>query len=83
MNTFPQIYCISLEDSSERRSSIQDQLTSMDLPFVFFDAIKPDLEKGYPQEYNQSKRIKLYGYEMKLGEIGCYLRKLCKTPKSM
>lgn len=67
------VYCISMADSFDRRSAMEIQFRAVGLSFVFIDAIQPDLSSGYPVEYDRCKRMNLYGYDMRRGEMGCFL----------
>lgn len=49
------------------------QLNSVDIPYRFLDAIRPDLSLGWPTIYQRKKRIARYGYDLTQGEIGAYL----------
>lgn len=67
------IICISLPDSTERRSFMAAQFKELGLPYRFLDAIRPDLSLGWPAIYQRKKRIARYGYDLTQGEIGAYL----------
>lgn len=66
----PPIIVISLPDSHARRTHIAGQLERLRLKFRLFDAHRPT---EYPPTYERSTRLRIYGNDLTLGEIGCYL----------
>ncbi|GCB06653.1 hypothetical protein PSUB009319_42840 [Ralstonia sp. SET104] len=46
------------------------QLSSRRIPFRFFDAVRV---QSMPSIYDTKARLKMYGSQLTLGEIGCYL----------
>lgn len=66
-------FVISLESAAERRAHIEAQFADIEQDFEFFDAI--DGRKGeHPlfSKYNPAKRLKIKGYGMTPGELGCF-----------
>ncbi len=66
----PKVYVISLVDSAERRASMIKQLSNIDIEWSFFDAIKVT---EYPSEYDREHRKQWYGFDLTMGEIGCFI----------
>ena len=67
------VNCISLADEHARRDYMRAQLDSCGLPYRFFDAIRVDLGRGWPDNYARSQRLRHSGVDMRAGEMGCYL----------
>jgi glycosyl transferase family 25 len=65
--------CISLADEHGRRDYMQAQLNACGLPWRFFDAVRIDLGRGWPDLYDRSRRLRHSGVDMRAGEMGCYL----------
>lgn len=69
----PMITCISLPEQTERRQFMAKQFARLALDFRFLDAIKPDIETGWPACYERKLRLRIHGFDLTRGEIGCYL----------
>jgi glycosyl transferase family 25 len=67
------INCISLADEHARRDYMQAQLDACGLPWRFFDAVRIDPGRGWPDLYDRSQRLRHSGVDMRAGEMGCYL----------
>ncbi|MFM2615360.1 glycosyltransferase family 25 protein [Vibrio campbellii] len=66
-------FVISLESAVERRAHIEAQFAGVEQDFEFFDAI--DGRKGEHllfSKYNVEKRLRVKGYGMTPGELGCF-----------
>lgn len=74
-------YVISLKKDDLRRKSIAEELSKHNIRFKFFDAIDGKSLFSPIPEYAIDIRRLWYGYELTLGEIGCFLshRALWKT----
>ena len=75
------VNCISLAEQRERRDYMRRQLDACGLPYRFFDAIRVDLARGWPDIYDRARRLRHSGVDMRAGEMGCYLshREVWKT----
>lgn len=67
------VVVISLRDALLRRDSISEQLKRFSIGFEFFDAVDGRAINSFPCEYDSGSRIRVYGYDLSLGEIGCFL----------
>jgi len=67
------VNCISLADQRERRDYMRRQLDVCGLPYRFFDAIRVDLARGWPENYDRQQRLEHSGVDLRAGEMGCYL----------
>jgi glycosyl transferase family 25 len=67
------VHCISLADQHERRAYMRRQLDACGLPYRFFDAIRVDLARGWPECYSRQERLDHSRVDMRAGEMGCYL----------
>lgn len=67
------VNCISLADQHERRAYMRRQLDTCGLPYRFFDAVRVDLARGWPDIYDRARRLRHSGVDMRAGEMGCYL----------
>jgi glycosyl transferase family 25 len=68
-----QILVISMADQLERRAHAQKELDELGIPWKFIDAIIGKNLPGFPKDYDREKRLKLFGFDMSLGEISCTL----------
>ncbi|MGO3296418.1 glycosyltransferase family 25 protein [Marinobacter sp.] len=68
----PNIVVISLATALERREKISQQLRSLDLEFVFFDAVNGSKGHKLFQHYNSQKRLREEPDDMSPGQLGCY-----------
>lgn len=74
--SFPNIYIISLVDAEDRRVFMREQLQSLGLEYVFFDAVhgakNPDHELF--ARYNDARRARLRGANASLrpSQLGCF-----------
>lgn len=67
------VVVISLRDALLRRDSMSEQLKHLAIDFEFFDAVDGRAIKSLPYEYDSRSRLRNYGYDLSLGEIGCFL----------
>ncbi|MGV0959961.1 MAG: glycosyltransferase family 25 protein [Limnohabitans sp.] len=67
------ILVITLEHDHVRQAAMRQQLTTLGMDFRFCHAVNGAQLPQLPQQYNQNKRLRYYGFDMKLGEIGCFL----------
>ncbi|AMG13721.1 glycosyltransferase family 25 protein [Vibrio vulnificus] len=66
-------FVISLKNSVERRAHIEKQFSHLDQDFEFFDAIDGRQgEHSLFSKYNVEKRLKIKGYGLTAGELGCF-----------
>ena len=68
-----QILVISLRRSPDRREKVRQELSKINLPWEFLDAVDGSLLSQPPLEYKPSKVKRLQGYSLTANEIGCYL----------
>ncbi len=68
-----QILVISMADQHERRAHAKKELDELGVPWKFIDAIIGRNLPGFPKDYDREKRLKLFGFDMSLGEISCTL----------
>lgn len=68
----PKIVVISLATALERRGKISQQLRSLDLEFVFFDAVNGSEGHELFRRYNSQKRLREEPDDMSPGQLGCY-----------
>jgi len=68
-----QILVISLRRSPDRREKVRQELSKINLPWKFLDAVDGSLMSQPPLEYKPSKVKRLQGYSLTANEIGCYL----------
>lgn len=68
-----QILVISLERSVDRRERVLRELKGVSFSWKFLDAVDGFALNKFPTSYIASKVRRLQGYELTLGEIGCYL----------
>jgi len=73
MNPEIQILVISLRRSPDRREKVRQELSKINLPWKFLDAVDGSLMSQPPLEYKPSKVKRLQGYSLTANEIGCYL----------
>lgn len=64
---------ISLKSESARRAHMAQELEKANLKYNFFDAIDVRSWQDTPPSYNRKSRSLKYGYDLSLGEIGCFL----------
>lgn len=67
------VNCISLVDEPARRDYMRAQLDTCGLPYRFFDAVRIDLRRGWPEIYARDQRLRHSCVDMRAGEMGCYL----------
>jgi glycosyl transferase family 25 len=67
------VNCISLADEHARRDYMRAQLDACGLPYRFFDAVRIDLRRGWPDIYARDQRLRYSCVDMRAGEMGCYL----------
>ena len=67
------VNCISLADAHARREYMRAQLEACGVPWRFFDAVRVDLGRGWPDIYARDRRLRHSGVDMRAGEMGCYL----------
>ena len=72
MTDNPDIIVISLTRAKDRRESIQNQFSEMDLNFTFFDAV--DGRKGHElfSHYDAAKAWRIGEIPLTPGHLGCY-----------
>lgn len=68
-----EITVISLARSLERRARAARQLDALPFPWSFQDAIDGAAMTSLPEEYDRRERLRLFGFEMIRGQIGCFL----------
>jgi len=68
----PKIFVISLPEAVERREKMQAQLVTLGLDWEFIDAVNGSAMALLPSAYDQKKRLNRFGYDLSLGEIGCF-----------
>ena len=68
-----QVFVISLERSTERREGVKEQLKKTGIDWQFLNAVDGYALPSMPPSYQQSKVKRLQGYELTLGEVGCFL----------
>lgn len=66
-----QIVVISMADQLERRAHAKNELDKLGIPWKFIDAIIGRNLPGFPNDYDRMRRLKLFGFDMSLGEISC------------
>jgi len=67
------IICISLSDQHDRRAFMTSQLNAIGVPFQIMDAVRVNLDTGWPEAYDRKARLRYAPSELRAGEIGCYL----------
>lgn len=70
MNSDLEIFVISLKGSEARRNHMKAELSGIGYPWEFFDAIKLN---EYPADYDAEYRKRWFGFDLTLGEVGCFL----------
>ena len=68
-----QILVISLKRSLDRRKKVGQEMSRIDLPWKFLDAVDGSALITPPPEYKSAKVKRLQGYDLTPNEIGCYL----------
>jgi len=68
-----QTLVISLEHSLERRKRVDEQFKKIDIAWNFLNAVDGYALAKMPSSYQKSKVMRLQGYELTPGEVGCYL----------
>lgn len=68
-----QVLVISLERSQERRKRVEEQLVKTSIQWRFMNAVDGYALSHLPSAYKKSKVMRLQGYELSPGEVGCYL----------
>ncbi|QWD18285.1 hypothetical protein DP176_02595 [Polynucleobacter paneuropaeus] len=68
-----QILVISLQRSPDRREKVRQELSKINLPWEFLDAVDGSQMSISPAEYKVNKVKRLQGYALTANEIGCYL----------
>jgi glycosyl transferase family 25 len=71
-NTF-EIIVISLRTSVERRVQVAWQLDATPFSWSFQDAVHGASLPSFPEEYDRGKHLRLLGFDMIPGQIGCFL----------
>ena len=70
------IYVITLPESKDRQQAIQSQLSALNLPFTFFDAVDGRKTPDHPlfKKYNDKKRVWRRGKAaaMRPSQLGCF-----------
>lgn len=67
------IVVISMPSSIERRKFIEEQFLSLNLPFIFFDAVVgASKEHNELKNYNNKRRLWEKGHSLTFGEQGCF-----------
>ncbi len=72
-NTSFDIIVISLRTSVERRVRAAHQLDATPFVWSFQDAVDGASLPSLPEEYDRKKRLRLLGFDMMPGQIGCFL----------
>lgn len=68
------VFVISLPDETERRQHMADQFRKLPrVRYEFFDAIRVTNRAEYPLDYDSRARRRLFGDDLRPGEVGCYL----------
>jgi glycosyl transferase family 25 len=68
-----EIIVISLPSSAERRAQAVQQLDATGFPWSFQEAINGAALTEFPKEYDRRERLRLQGFEMSPGQVGCFL----------
>ena len=68
-----QILVISLRRSPDRREKVRQELSKINLPWEFLDAVDGSQMSLLPPQYKPAKVKRLQGYPLTANEIGCYL----------
>lgn len=71
-----QIFIINLKESTDRRQYMIEEMKKLNIQYEFFDAINGKNIKNIDKIYDKETAIKVYGRELKLGEIGCAMSHL-------
>lgn len=70
----PPVFVINLPESDERRTAITERLDALGVAFDIFPAVNgKTLSAAEMANYDEAKRIRLFGKGLTRGEIGCYL----------
>lgn len=64
---------ITLKNARLRQEAMRQQLTAMGMDFRFFDATNGYELSEFPEQYDRVKRLLYFGFDMKPGEIGCFI----------
>ena len=67
------IICISLSDQHDRRAFMTSQLNAIGVPFQIMDAVRVNLDTGWPEAYDRKARLRYAPSDLRAGEAGCYL----------
>jgi glycosyl transferase family 25 len=69
----PPVFIINLERSPDRRQHMTEKATALGLPVTFFPAVDGrTLSAEELKRYEPARTRRLYGREMKPGELGCH-----------
>lgn len=68
----PEIVVISLKRAMERRQSIENQFSELNLPFTFFDAVDGKLGHELFAHYDAEKARRIGEIPLNPGHLGCY-----------
>jgi glycosyl transferase family 25 len=78
------IYVVNLRRSIERRLDIKQKLESKHVNFEFFEAVDGKLEgHGLFKRYDRRRALRNHGFELTLGELGCYASHFLLWEKSI
>ena len=67
------IICVSLSDQHDRRTFMTSQLNAIGVPFQIMDAVRVNLDAGWPEAYDRKARLRYTLSDLRAGEVGCYL----------
>ena len=73
MNNAFDIRVISLPKCTERRERVAKQLDATPYSWSFQDAVHGASLPGFPEEYDRRTHLRLQGFDMIPGQIGCFL----------
>ncbi len=68
----PPIFVINLPRDTQRRAEMTARLDRLGLPYHFVEAIDGKaMPEAYERLYDRTKRLRYFGRDLKLGELGC------------
>ena len=70
------VFIVNLKESLDRRQYMIEEMKKTNLQYEFFDAVNGKGIKNIDKIYDKETAIKVYGRELKLGEIGCAMSHL-------
>lgn len=71
---FSKVFIVSLPSDIERRRHMRQQFSRFpEIRYEFFDGIRINDRSQYPKDYDSRARRRLFGDDLRPGEVGCYL----------